>query len=82
MNRLLEHIGKYNDIGDAVSFGKIIRRKKENGASVGDMRRLIKHQGCFSQRCCFCSSVKGNKSLKKSKGWQKEDRNFLRFYGL
>lgn len=77
MDRLLFHIGKYNQEGDAVSFEGIIRRKKRDGSSVGDMRRLLMHKGCSIPQCRLCHDLPVSKSLKKCKGKHKHKRDYL-----
>lgn len=77
MDRLLHHIGKYNEEKDAVSFEGIIRRKKKDGSSVGDMRRLLLKQGCFRGQCNLCHERPVAKALKKVKGAQKHTRDYL-----
>lgn len=77
MNQLLVHIGKYNQEGDAVSFEGIIRRKKKDGSSVGDMRRLLLKQGCSRGKCHLCHDRPVTKALKKIKGSQKHTRGYL-----
>lgn len=77
MDRLLHHIGKYNQEGDAVSFEGIIRRKKKDGSSVGDMRRFLLKQGCFIGQCRLCHHLPVTKSAKKAKGRHKHSRGYL-----
>ena len=77
LDRLLHHIGKFNQDGDVVSLEKVIRRKKENGSSVGDMRRVLLKQGCFQCRCHLCHHRPVTKSVKKTKGRHKHNREYL-----
>ena len=59
-----------------ITIPDFIKRKKKDGASVGDIRRLVHQQGCFKSRCPLCHDHPVTKSSKKIKGKKNKDRKY------